>query len=325
MAPEPQTLQEAVIYFADTQNCYDYMVPRRWANGEVTCPTCGSKKVSFLKNQMRWQCSSAHPKRQFSLKTGTVMEDSALGLDKWMVAMWLIVGCKNGISSYEVSRALGIAQKNAWHMMHRLRLAMQGADAEKFTGEVEADETFVGGKVQNMHLDKKTRLRMGKKRTGGFEGKAVVMGLLERHSKKVRIKMLPNTRTQHIHGHIKENVEVGSTIYSDSLASYRKITNEGFAHDFIDHAEKYVEGVVHTNGLENFWSCFKRSLKGTYVSVEPFHLQAYADEQAFRFNYRKDMNDADRFDIAVRQVVGKRLTWDELTGKDSVQSETRPV
>lgn len=320
MEKEPSTLQEAVIYFADAQNCYDYMVPRRWANGEVVCPTCGSKKVSFLKNQMRWQCSSRHPKRQFSLKTGTVMEDSALGLDKWMVAMWLIVGCKNGISSYEVSRALGIAQKNAWHMLHRLRLAMQVDSGDKFTGSVEADETFVGGKVANMHLDKKTRLRMGKKRTGGFEGKAVVMGLLERHTKQVRVKHLANTRSHHVRGNIKDNVETGSTIYSDALKSYQQLPKEGYVHEFIDHAEEYVRNAVHTNGLENFWSCFKRSLKGTYISVEPFHLQAYADEQAFRFNNRKDMTDADRMDIAVRQVVGKRLTWNDLTGQDAIQS-----
>jgi transposase-like protein len=319
MEKEPSTLQEAVIYFADAQNCYDYMVPRRWSNGEVVCPTCGSKKVSFLKNQMRWQCSSRHPKRQFSLKTGTVMEDSALGLDKWMVAMWLIVGCKNGISSYEVARALGIAQKNAWHMLHRLRLAMQVDGSDKFTGSVEADETFVGGKVANMHLDKKTRLRMGKKRTGGFEGKAVVMGLLERHTKQVRVKHLPNTRSHHVRGNIKDNVEAGSTIYSDALKSYQQLPKEGYVHEFIDHAEEYVRNAVHTNGLENFWSCFKRSLKGTYISVEPFHLQAYADEQAFRFNNRK-MDDAERFDAAVRQVIGKRLTWDDLTGKEAIQS-----
>lgn len=325
MATEPKTLQEAVIYFADLQNCYDYMVPRRWVNSEVVCPTCGSKKVSFLKNQMRWQCSSVHPKRQFSLKTGTVMEDSALGLDKWMVAMWLIVGCKNGISSYEVARALGVAQKNAWHMLHRLRLAMQVGGGDKFTGSVEADETFVGGKVANMHLDKKTRLRMGKKRTGGFEGKAVVMGLLERHTKQVRVKHLANTRAHHVRGNIKDNVEQGSTIYSDALKSYQKLPQEGYVHEFIDHAEAYVAGQVHTNGLENFWSCFKRSLKGTYISVEPFHLQAYADEQAFRFNNRK-MDDAERFDAAVRQVVGKRLTWDELTGNvESEQSAMRPA
>ena len=323
MASEPKTLQQALIYFEDPKNCREYLVERRWPNG-VTCPRCGSDKVAFLEKYNRWQCNSkTHKDRQFTAKTGTIFEDSPLGLDKWLAAMWLLVNCKNGISSYEASRDLGVSQKSAWHMLHRIRLAMQGKTSEKLGKggkPVEADETFIGGKVANMHLDKQTRARMGKKRIGGYEGKMVVMGLLDRHTKEARVKVLENNRQFHVRGTVVENVEKGSTVYSDSLKSYRNLPVDGFFHDFVDHTEAYVQGKVHTNGMENFWSLLKRSLKGTYVSVEPFHLQAYCDEQAFRFNNRKGMNDSERFDLVVRQIVGKRLTWADVTGKPQAGS-----
>ncbi|HUO32107.1 MAG TPA: IS1595 family transposase [Bryobacteraceae bacterium] len=314
-ANEPRTLQEAVIYFADLKNCVAYMVARRWPDG-VICPTCGSSKVKYQEKHARWQCSAKHPKRQFTAKVGTIFEDSPIGLDKWLTAVWMITNCKNGVSSWEMHRTLGVTQKTAWFMLHRIRLAMQSGAFKKLSGAVEADETFVGGKVANMHLDKQTRARMGKKRIGGYEGKTAVMGLLERHG-EARVKVIPNTRKHSVRAHIFENVKRGSTIYSDALKSYQHLEDYGFEHEFIDHAEAYVrDNVVHTNGLENFWSLLKRALKGTYVSVEPFHLQAYADEQCFRFNNRKDMDDADRFDAVMQQIVGKRLTYAELTGKD---------
>src|SRR3984893_2119257 len=287
MADDPKTLQEAILHFSDPANCREYLMARRWPDGAV-CPRCGSKDVIFLENYNRWHCRAKHEAPQFTLKTGTIMEDSPIGLDKWMAAMWQIVNCKNGISSYEIHRAIGVTQKSAWFLLHRIRLAMQSGSLEKtISGYVEADETFIGGKLINMHLDKQTRLRMGKKRTGGFEGKAVVMGLLERHTKQWRVKVLPNTRSHHIRENVASNVEKRSMVYSDSLQSYRSLPKDGFAHEFIDHAEAYVRDNVHTNGLENLWSLFKRSLKGTYISVEPFHLQAYADEQCYRFNNHK--------------------------------------
>jgi transposase-like protein len=319
-AYEPQTLQEAIIYFADPAKCLAYLVARRpeWRDG-VVCPTCGSKKVGFLQNQLRWQCSNRHAKRQFSVKVGTIMEDSPIGLDKWLPATWMILNAKNGISSCEIARALGVTQKTAWFMLHRIRLAQQGKQSAKLSGTVEADETFVGGKTINMHLDKQTRLRMGKRRTGGVEGKAVVMGLLERHG-HARVKVSPNNRAFYVRTNVIENVEKGSTVYSDSLRSYRNLPVDGYVHEFIDHTEAYVRGAVHTNGMENFWSLLKRALKGTYVSVEPFHLQAYCDEQAFRFNHRK-MTDAQRFDLGISEITGKRLTYDELTGKTEGATE----
>jgi transposase-like protein len=314
MATEPTTLQEAVVYFADPQNCYDYVVPRRWPNG-VICPTCGSDRVTFQPQHNRWQCSNRHPRRQFSLKTGTVMEDSPIGLDKWLTAMWLVASNRNGVSSWELHRAVKITQKTAWFMLHRVRLAMQDEMAnQKLSGIVEADETFIGGKAKNMHLDKLTRLKMEGHVRAGTDGKAIVMGLLERKG-KAKVKVLPNVRAFHVRSNVVDNVEKGSTVYSDSLRSYRNLPVDGFIHDFVDHTVQYVNGQVHTNGLENFWSLFKRTIKGTYVSVEPFHLQAYADEQVFRFNNRLPMNDGDRFSYLVRKIVGKRLTYAELIGK----------
>jgi transposase-like protein len=315
---EPQTLQQAIIYFSDQENCLNYLVARRpeWKNG-VVCPVCGSTRVGFLKNQLRWQCSARHPKRQFSVKVGTIFEDSPLGLEKWLPAMWLILNCKNGVSSCEIARALGVTQKTAWFMLHRIRLAQQGKNLPKLGGRgkaVEGDESYFGGKAEFMHLDKRTRMKMAGKLDRGGYGKAIVMELLDRETKQARVKVVKTPRKGDLRSAISEHVESGSTVYTDALKSYRGLPNDGFTHEFIDHAEEYVRGQVHTQGLENFWSLMKRSLKGTYVSVEPFHLQAYADEQAFRYNNRK-MTDAERFDLGVRQVVGRRITLAELTGK----------
>jgi transposase-like protein len=309
----PETLQQVILYFSDPDNALAFAVRMRWQDGKPTCPRCASQENNFLATRRVWECKGC--RKQFSVKQGSIFEDSAIPLDKWLTAMWMLATCKNGISSYEISRDLAVSQKAAWFMLHRIRLAMQARSLEKkLCGEVEADETFVGGKVANMHLDKQTRQRMGKKRIGGYEGKTVVMGLLERHG-EARVKVLPNTRKQHIRGQIFENVKRGSTIYSDALKSYQHLDDFDYVHEFIDHAEAYVQGRVHTNGLENFWSLMKRSLKGTYVSVEPYHLQAYADEQAFRYNNRKG-TDLDRFLAVASGVAGKRITWAELTGKE---------
>jgi transposase-like protein len=323
MAPEPKTLQEAVLYFSDPENCFTYLVARRpeWKNG-VTCPTCGGSSVSFLKNQLRWQCASHHAKRQFSVKVGTIFEDSAIGLDKWLVCVWLVTNCKNGISSWEIHRALGVTQKTAWFMLHRLRLIMRGTDTRPFAGEVEADETFVGGKSKNMHIMKRISKQLRGELARGVTGKAIVMGLLDRNTKQVRTTVIPERKQEHLHGHIKQNVEPGSKIYTDELVHYENLP--GYAREFINHTETYVRGSVHTNCLENFWSLLKRGLNGTYVSVEPFHLQAYVDEQAFRYNNRRDMNDAERFSLAVSQIVGKRLTYADLTGKSGDQRPEEP-
>ena len=311
-APEPISLQEAIAYFENPDNCREYVVARRWPNG-VECPTCGCKEVVFLANQNRWQCRNKHSKRQFSLKTGTIYEDSPLGLDKWLVATWLVSNCKNGVSSCEVGRALNITQKTAWFMDHRIRFSLGMGPGNKLSGQVEADETFIGGKARNMHKDKRAEKITG---TGGKD-KTAVMGILERGPKsvgsKVRVKIVDNTKRKTLQSEIREHVLAGSAVFTDALKSYEGL-NE-FQHEVVDHAVEYVRGEVHTNGLENFWSLLKRGIHGTYVSVEPYHLFRYLDEQAFHYNNRKGLNDGDRFDIAVRRIFGKRLTWNQLTGK----------
>jgi transposase-like protein len=307
MASEPKTLQEAILYFADPVNCREYLVARRWPDG-VTCPRCGSKDVLFLAKYNRWHCRAKHEAPQFTLKTGTVMEDSPIGLDKWMTAMWQIVNCKNGISSYEVAKAIGITQKSAWFMDHRIRFALGMDPDSKLSGEVEADETFIGGKARNMHLSKRQRRITG---TGGKD-KTAVMGILERGG-EVRTKVIATRKKKELQAEVRKHVEAGAALYTDALLSYDGLAGD-YAHKVVDHAVQYVDGRVHTNGLENFWSLLKRGINGTYVSVEPFHLFRYLDEQAYRFNNRK-MNDAERFDIAVKGIVGKRLTFAEVTGK----------
>jgi transposase-like protein len=309
MSREPKSLQEAIVYFSTPDNCIDYLAIRRWKNGIVVCPTCGSKTVKFSAKRRTWTCSAHHAKREFSIKIGTVMEDSPIPLDKWMTATWLITNCKNGISSYEIARDVKVTQKSAWFMLHRIRLAMQDDFfGSKLGGEVEVDETFIGGKARNMH--KKRRDRM----TGRIDDdKSVVVGFMERGG-KVRTQIVEKRRKHNLQPLIREQVEAGAAIYTDALKAYIGLDSD-YEHEVVDHAVEYVNGRVHTNTIENFWSLVKRQLHGTYVSVEPFHLFRYLDEQMFRFNNRKDLDDAGRFDLTVSQLVGKRLTFAELTGK----------
>lgn len=304
----PKTLQQAVIYFNDSDNCLNYMASRRWPNGAV-CPTCGREDVTFLSNQKKWQCKSAHAKRQFSVKTGTIFEDSPLGLDKWLIAVWMITNCKNGISSYEVHRAIGVTQKTAWFMIHRIRVAMECGSFEKLSGEVECDETYIGGKSKFMHAKKRKALNM----TRGYEQKTGVMGMLQRGG-KVKATVIKQADTRTLLGLVNQNVEYGSTVMTDDAGGYRNMSEEDYIHEIINHAVEYVRGNVHTNSIENFWSLLKRSIKGTYVSVEPSHLQKYVEEQVFRYNERKG-DDGQRFHKITSQVAGKRLTYAELTGK----------
>ena len=288
------------------------MVAKRWPNG-VTCPTCGSAHVGFLVNQQRWQCSSRHPKRQFSIKTGTIFEDSPLGLNLWLPCVWLLTNCKNGVSSWEISRALDVTQKTAWFMLHRVRLAMQDeGTGGKLGGEIEIDETFIGGKARNMHKHIRERKITG---TGGKD-KTAVMGILQRGG-KVRTRVVSNRKKTLLQAIVKDHVEPGAAIFTDTLKSYEGLDAD-YEHQFVDHAVEYVNGNVHTNGMENFWSLLKRTLKGTYVSVEPFHIFRYLDEQAFRFNNRQPMDDSHRFRYVMRKLVGKRLTYAELTGKTQI-------
>jgi transposase-like protein len=265
-----------------------------------------------------WECKDKHPKRQFSVKVGTIFEDSPIALDKWLATIWLIANAKNGVSSYEVHRSIGVTQKTAWFMLHRIRLAMQSESFDQMGGEVEADETYIGGKARNMHPARRKRLGF-KAKSHGFAGKTAVFGLLERkgadgHS-RVITKPVRRASRQSLFPLIRQNVSQDAEVFTDSHPTYFTLSEE-FTHAVVDHAETYVDGRIHTNGLENFWSLLKRTIRGTYVSVEPFHLFRYLDEQAFRFNVRATV-DSDRFERVSKAVVGKRLTYAQLTGANT--------
>ncbi len=308
----PQTLQEAVVFYADEENCIRQMIAARWKNG-ICCPRCGDMAVTRLRRISRkqtrtiWKCNGC--KKQFSVKVGTIFEDSPLPLSKWLVAVWLITAAKNGISSCELHRAIGVTQKTAWFMLHRIREAIATGSAELFNGPVEADETFVGGLEKFKHTDKK--LNLGR----GSVGKSIVMGILDRGdaNKKSRIKahVVHDTSHNTLSGKINESVKEFATIYTDAWKGYKGLS-EKYVHEFIDHTIKYALGQVHTNGIENFWSLLKRCLKGTYIAVQPFHLKRYIDEMVFRFNHRDGL-DRDRFLTRLTMIEGKRLTFDELT------------
>ena len=302
---EPTTLQEAIIYFSDPNNCREYLVARRWPMG-VTCPRCGSSNVLFLEKYNRWHCREKHSAPQFTLKTGSIMEDSPVSLDKWLMAMWMVVNCKNGVSSYEIHRAIGVTQKTAWFLNHRIRLAFGMESPEKLSGHVEADETFIGGKARNMHASKRERRITG---TGGKD-KTAVMGILERGG-KVRATVIPNRKKSALQAEVRKHVEAGSALYTDALQSYNGL--DEFEHQVVDHAVQYVDGKIHTNGLENFWSLLKRSINGTWHQVSPKHLDRYVNEVVFRLNNAsvKD-HTMMRLNNFIAATDGKRLTYERL-------------
>lgn len=311
----PTSLQEAITYFASPERSLAFMVALRWGDGEVTCPWCSAKNARFMESRQKWKCRDC--RKQFSVKVGTIFEDSPLKLETWLPAVWLIVNAKNGISSCELARALDVTQKTAWFMLHRIRLAMQAGTVvkTKSSGVVEADESYIGGLARNMHKDKKAKITG----TGGA-GKTAVMALLDRHTKSHSrivahgvVKGTPAKR--HADSMLEAAVHAGSEINTDQASMYQHLYDK-YQHEVINHAEAYVRDGVHTNCLENFWCLLKRSLKGTYVSVEPFHLFRYLSEQVFRFNERRDENgDGGRFLTAMAGIIGKRVTWKQLTGK----------
>jgi transposase-like protein len=308
---KPTTLQKAIQHFSDEQVCIDTIAALRWPEG-VACPACGHKEHYYLKTQKRWKCKDCN--RQFSVKLGTIFEDSPLGLDKWLLAMWMIANCKNGVSSYEVHRAIGVTQKSAWFMLHRIRLAMQNGSLMKLGGSgtpVQVDETFIGGKARNMH--KSRRVKMDKM---SFGNKTIVAGFLDGGT--VKTQVIANRSVTTLHAAVKEHVQPGASLHTDDFYGYWGLYKD-FTHEIVNHAETYVNGKVHTNGIENFWALLKRGLSGTYVAVEPFHLFRYLDEQSFRYNNRgnkdKPVNDGERFEMLLSQIAGKRLTYAEVTGK----------
>jgi transposase-like protein len=304
----PQGLIEATRFFAEEKTCHEFMTALRWPNG-VACPRCASKEIGkYVESRRVWNCKGC--KKQFSTKVGTIFEDSPLSLTKWLPATWLIVNAKNGISSCELARSLDVTQKTAWFMLHRIRLAMQEGNLGKFNGVCEADETYIGAKARYMHKSRRTKV--------GDAGiaKTPIQGILERgkgkKASRVVLKVVNTTRRPELCGNVRDYVLPGSTVCTDALMSYDDLHRD-YDRQVIDHLESYVDGNVHTNCLENFWSLLKRTLKGTYVNVEPFHLFRYCDEQAFRFNERKhEDGDRGRFMTTLRRIVGRRLTYAKL-------------
>jgi len=313
-----KTLQQAIQHFTDKENCRKFMIFVRWPDGTPRCPYCGAAKLTWMAKANVYRCYGDHKKQKFSLKIGTIFEDSPIGLDKWLPALWLLCNSKNGISSYELSRSLGVTQKTAWFMLHRIRLAMESGSFKKmgFSGKpVEVDETFIGGKMKNMHANRKAKMNLALR----GDHKIPVMGLLDRYTKQVRAKVVPNVTRATLQAEILKNVVPVGKVYTDAHAGYDGLKAAHFVHETVNHMEEFVRGQIHTQGIENFWALLKRGLNGTYVAVEPFHLDRYVTEQVFRYNNRatKDnpLTDADRFMLAASQIQGKRLTYAELTGK----------
>ncbi len=314
---KPVTLQQAIVYFGDPDRAFEYAKWMRWPDDKVTCPRCGSDANSFVSTRKIWFCKGC--KKQFTVKVGTIFEDSPIGLDKWMTAVWMICNCKNGISSYELHRSIGVTQKTAWFMLHRIREAMKSDTSHKFGfgGPVEADEVYIGPNPQKMHKSRKAMVQARDGLKGGYVGKTAVHGMLDRELRQVRAKVMPNVKRETLQNAILNNVTPFARVYTDEAMQYDGLSRS-FVHKVINHSHEYVNGNVHTQGIENFWSLLKRGLRGTYVAVEPFHLDRYLSEQVFRFNNRatKDnpLTDEDRFALAMLQTVGRRLTYTQLTG-----------
>ena len=240
------------------------------------------------------------------LKVGTIFEDSPSGMDKWLIALWMLTNCRDGVSSYEVSRSIEVKQRTAWFMLHRLHTLMHEDDATLLSGEVEMDETFVGGKAKNIH--KKDRVR---KISQPNKGKTLVVGMLERRG-RVKAQVVEARTRETLHQLAHASIAPGSTVITDEHHPYRGIN---FTHEVINHVEGYVRKNIYTNEIENFWSMLKRCLGGMYISVESFHLFRYIDEQAYRFNNRIGMDDKSRFELAARNCAGKRLTMAALMSR----------
>jgi len=318
--PAPSTLADAIRYFADKDMALTFLASLRWPDG-VSCPACEAKNPGFLKTRRIWKCRDCG--RQFSVKLGTIFEDSPIGLDKWLPALWMLANSKNGISSYELARALGVTLKTGWLMLHSIRRAMQTRTCAKMRGSVEADETFIGGKAKFMHWSKRNRIIRG---TGGMD-KTPVLGMLERgrdgKASRVRAVVVRNLSQRNLRRKVIETVEKGANLYTDTTMQYTKgRLPKLYQHAAINHAKEYVRGQVHTNSLENFWSLLKRAIKGTYVSVDPFHLFRYVDEQVRRYNERTS-NDRERFVSVLADIVGRRMTYRDLTGADLSPATTQ--
>jgi transposase-like protein len=297
----PETLIEAVRYFSNPDTCIEHVAALRWPHG-IACPTCGRVDVSYLEKQKRWQCKSRHAKRQFSVKIGTIFEDSPLGLDKWLPAVWMIVNAKNGVSSYEIARALGVTQKTAWFMDHRIRAAMEYGTFDKLDDPVEADETYIGGKTKEEH--------------GRFSNKSAIVGVVEKkkHIGQIRAFAAKQAHASNTLPFLRASLREGAILHTDESRIYSR-ANRTFVHESVNHSEKeYARGAVSTTTIDGFWNLFKRSYKGTYTHLSPVHLDRYVKERTYRYNTRM-LSDGERFAEWFTKVNGRRLMYKSLVNK----------
>ncbi|HAL44579.1 MAG TPA: IS1595 family transposase [Phycisphaerales bacterium] len=308
----PKTLLQAARYFADLDICEKFMREIKWHGDEPACPHCGSKRIGEIKTRRLLRCKDC--RKQFSSKVGTIFEDSPLGLDKWFVAVWAIANCKNGISSHELARSIGVRQPTAWFMLHRIRTAMECGTPDKFDGTAEMDTTYIGGTAKNMHTSRREKLIQGR----GAVGKTPVHGILQRgtenRASQINAAVIGTNGIGDTITHVKQIVKRGSQVCTDEARAYDNLSPD-YVHQAVDHSVAYVNGNVHCNGVENFWSLFKRTIHGTYVAIAPFHLCRYVAEQVFRFNYR-ELTDSTRFWFLLNHVFNKRLTYRTLAGID---------
>jgi transposase-like protein len=311
----PRTLIEAVSYFADQDVAHDFFVQLRWPNG-AACPHCGNAIVAYMPNYRRWTCKECRLAKtssgQFTAKTGTIFEDSPISFSKWLPAIWLLTATRNGTSSCELARALGVTQKTAWFMLHRIRETLAEDDGFALDGPVEADETYVGGLSKKMNA--KRRARFSRSKSG--QEKVAVFGMVERNMPgkpkgRARAFVVPFVEKEFIQGGLRKYVTPGDEIHTDGHPVYKTLKRD-FMHHVIDHAYAYVQGHVHTNSIESFFSVFKRTIRGTYIAPRPKHLHRYVAEQVSRFNERES-TDGYRFFLATKKADGKRLTYRQLT------------
>ncbi|MDP4221256.1 MAG: IS1595 family transposase, partial [Bacteroidota bacterium] len=286
--------------------CFQFVSELRWENGPQ-CPHCGSTNVCKLSTRPDMRCRVKGCRKSFSIKVGTIFEDSPLPLTKWLPALWIIVNSKTGVSSSEIARSLGVTQSTGWFMMHRIREALRNELVYKLSGEVEIDQAYVGGKAKNKHRTHSPfRRRMSTRET-----MTAIVGILQRRG-EVRAKVIGDLRNSTIVPEIYRNVEDGARVYTDGRCSHYWLKSK-YEHETVLHKKEYSRGKIHINTIENFWSHFKRTL-GTYIQIGPTHVERYLDEQAFRHNHRNE-SDAERFVTAVSQIFGRRLTYAKLTGK----------
>lgn len=295
------SLFQLLDYFTTEEICEQHLAVIRW-NGTPTCPYCESERVNSLKGTTnRYKCYGC--RKQFGVKVGTIFHDSKISLRKWFVAIYLVTAHKKGISSCQLARDLKISQKSAWFVLQRIR-ETYNVKAEKFTNTVEIDETYIGGKEKNRHANKRSA------GTQGGSGKTPVLGILERDGKVYAIPV-KNRQARTIVPIMVDTVEAGTTVYTDEFKGYVSL-QKNYAHDFVCHsANQYVSGIVHTNGIENFWSLLKRGLDGIYHQVSDQHLHRYVNEFTFRFNNR-NLSEGSKFDVALANGTNKRLDYKTL-------------